>query len=222
VPPPQTTHTFGGPPHPPNAHRVPSPQPTHPAGTPSRVSPGRCQHPPAPPGGCGVGGTALLCLGRARVRASVLLPPRDPPPRVPRSLGPTWGGDRMDGPLPTLRPGAQQPERGALPHASQGHPQTPSGGTQGGLSPPPTHAPSHPKRAAPAQPPLPVPREPGDPTSALGGGGRTRWDPISPRESAPRRSAGDGGGPSAPAGVPRVPGVPSRVARNRWPAPRRC
>lgn len=137
-----------------------------------------------------------------------------PPPPTSQDAGQS---SRSVGHCPTPTGGGTTP-----PNPIWGHP--------GGPCPPSTHAASHPMPAAPARPPLPVPREPwvGGPHHCpgwVGGGGttRARWDPIFPRESAPCRSAGGGGGPSAPVGARcRVPATRCRVARNRPPAPRRC
>lgn len=221
VPCPQITPTFEGPPIPctPNFHRVPSLPLTHPSATP-RV-PAAPTSPPECPGmaggseGSGAGGTALLHLGRACVRVSVLLPPRDPPQSA-TIPGSNLGRGR-DGQTPPRTRGKAARAQGTAPR-QPGTPQTPMG-APGGLSPPSPHAASHPVPAAPAQPPHPVPRGP----HWCPGRGHTRGVPIFPRESAPRRSAGGGAGPSAPGGGRCwLPGVPCRAARNRPPAPRRC
>lgn len=119
--------TFGGPPAPrtQNVHQV----------HPGRVSPRGWQHPKAPPAatdgprGCGLGGTAQRPCPCVRPAA-----PQGSPSQGAAGPGSSLGRGHGERPPPAC--GTKQPERRAPPHASRGHPQTPSGGTQGVPVPP--------------------------------------------------------------------------------------
>lgn len=176
VPHPQKTPPSGGP-------QPPTPKMFtrfhhHNQGTPGLVSPGGWQHPKAPRVPLtGRGAAGWGAQPGARVRVSILLPPRDPPPRVPRALGPAWGGDTVDG--PPRHTGQNSRSAGHCPTPAGDTPKPHPGAPRGCLSPPhPCSTSPHARGACPAAPPCP--QGAGGPLQCPGEGDARRVGPYFP------------------------------------------
>lgn len=142
------------------------------------------------PGRCG--GTASLCLSFAHVRASILLPPRDPPPgRSGPWVQPGEGTGQTD-----TRSTGHCPVPAGDSGDTWGRPQTLPGRTR-----PPCSISALPVPAAPALgPPRPRPQGTGGGTAARRGGGE-RPQQRGQRPWVPGRAAG----PYLPEGVRSTP-----------------